>query len=600
MDKFLVLFFLLTVPALIGIFRSLLQGIYLWQIKEYRVDRVVSFLRYEKKFGNMGTLIWIFKLSLLFLGVIYLIIPQASYLSFTLILAYVLYFLHLEWFLMDLINKRLVRPRIKSPRNLIIGSVVLAIIGLLYGRIVWWFIQFDFTGLDFNSPTGLGFENLIKSFEPVMIGDVTVIPLLSLVAGIALLSALIIDLTLPFWVLLMVLVTSPLAKITRLQRINSAKKIISSRGDNLKIVAITGSYGKTTTKELIYEILKNKFKVAKTPENNNTSVGLSNAILTNVKPDTEIFVVEMGAYKKGEIKESTSIAPPDIAVVTALTQQHLSLFGSKENLLNAKYELIEGMKDDGFAILNGNDEGCIDFANRTNKKKLFFYHIVNTGVQNIADPANTTNALNVNGNIYINKIVDIGEELEVMITYKNLTRGFKVKLKDIRMGLNLVASMHVALTLGMSLDEVVGAVESMNSVSDYLQEVDGINNSKIILDTRSSNLSGFNLAISFLSKKALNKKWVMTQGIIELGSERVNAYEELSESIINYSDGLITTDIDLINSVLSKKSDFRVVKVKDAYDFINAYKFNISKDDTVLLEGAFPDSIIKGLKVNGI
>jgi UDP-N-acetylmuramoyl-tripeptide--D-alanyl-D-alanine ligase len=600
MDKFLVLFFLLTVPALIGIFRSLLQGIYLWQIKEYRVDRVMSFLRYEKKFGNMGTLIWIFKLSLLLLGVIYIFIPQASYLSFTLILAYVVYFLHLEWFLMDLINKRLVRPRIKSPRNLIIGSVVLAIIGLLYGRIVWWFIQFDFTGLDFNSPTGLGFENIIKSFEPVMIGDVTVIPLLSLVAGIALLSALIIDLTLPFWVFLMVLVTSPLAKITRLQRINAAKKIISSRGDNLKIVAITGSYGKTTTKELIYEILKNKFKVAKTPENNNTSVGLSNAIITNVKPDTEIFVVEMGAYKKGEIKESTSIAPPDIAVVTALTQQHLSLFGSKENLLNAKYELIEGMKDDGFAILNGNDEGCIDFANRTNKKKLFFYHIVNTGVQNIADPANTTNALNVNGNIYINKIEDIGEELEVMITYKNLTKGFKVKLKDIRIGLNLVASMHVALTLGMSLDEVVRAVESMNSVSDYLQEVDGINNSKMILDTRSTNLSGFNLAISFLSKKALNKKWVMTQGIIELGSERVNAYEELSESIINYSDGLITTDIDLINSVLSKKSDFRIVKVKDAYDFINAYKFNVAKDDTVLLEGAFPDSIIKELKVNGI
>lgn len=597
MDKFLVLYLLLIFPAFIGIIRYFLQLLQLWQVKEYRIDRVASYLRYEKKYTQIGTILWLMKIAFLVNGVLYILYPNAGYLSFTYILAYVLYFMHLEWFITDIISRRLVRPRVKSLRNLLISSAVLAFIVSIYSRILVWFLQFDFHNVNFVSPEGLTLKNLADTFNPAIIQSEEVIPLLTLVVGLTLCVSLFIDLLIPFWTFLMVMATAPLSYISRKRKIMAAKRIIREKGSGMKIVAITGSYGKTTTKELIYEIIKDKYKVAKTPLNNNTAVGLAQAVKTYIKEDTEVFVVEMGAYRKGEIKQSTKIVSPDIAVVTALSQQHVSLFGSVEKLYQAKFELIDGLKDDGVAIFNGDDEKCQMMSRETSKEKVFFFKKNSEGLKFDKFKMNTDQLSSEDNNLYISNVIDLGDVLDVQIRYKGEIYRFKVGLKEERFTINLAAAILVALQLGMTMDDIITKISSWNYSVEYLKVHKGINESLIIDDGKTSNKEGFLLALDYLNNKFEGNKWVMTQGIIELGNERYYTYKELAENIVEVSNGLISNDDNLITAVRNAKSNFVVTKVNNINGFADAYKFNVKKGDKVLIEGIFPQTVLNQIIV---
>lgn len=604
MERLFLLYTLLILPGLVGIIRGLLQNVYLWQVKEYRLDRFISHYRYEKEYSEIGVILWLTKVALLIVGSLYILFPDATYLVFTYVVIFILYFLHLEWFLLEAVKNKLVRPSLRSSRNLIILTIVSTINFFLFGRVLWWLMRFDFSNLDASSPNASIVEivnNLTSSGSPV-VSEAT-IPLFTLVTALALLGTLAVDLLVPLWVAIMVVVTSPISKITRNRTINKAKQIISSRGENLKVIAITGSYGKTTTKDMIHNILSKKYKTAKTIQNKNTAVGVAQSIIPQIKSDTEVFVVEMGAYKQGEIGEATSVVPPDIALVTALTQQHLSLFGSSENLFNAKFELINGLKPNGVAVFNGNDENCIKMATKTNKKKVFFYQLPTShsegleglyseGIENTEDP-------NIqNENVYLSRVTDIGELLEVEIVHKDQKYSFKAPLKDVSFTLNLLGAIAVCLQVGMSMEEIIKAVEGLPADSGYLNTYKGVNDSVVIDDGKTSNLVGFQTALSVLEKKSTGRKWVITQGILDLGSERKEVYQSLAKDITQKADGLITTDKDLVEAVKSISSEFMTVKVEQVHDISSSYRANIKAGDTVLLEGPFPTRVISQIKEN--
>lgn len=606
MERLFILYTLLILPGLVGILRGLFQNVYLWQVKEYRLDRFLSHFRFEKDYSKIGVILWLTKIALFIVGSLYLFFPGAKYLIFTFVIIFVLYFLHFEWFLLDLVKNRLVRPGFRSSRNIMILSVVLVINFLLYGRILWWLMQFDYSNIDLSA-SSTSIVEVIEHFGGK--GDSTAegaetIPLFTLVAALAFLGTLAVDLLVPIWVSIMVVVTSPISRITRARTISKAKQIILDRGDNLKVIAITGSFGKTTTKEMIYHILSSKFQTAKTIANQNTAVGIAQSVISQVKSDTEIFVAEMGAYKLGEIREATAVVSPDIALVTALSQQHLSLFGSKENLFNAKFELIDGLKLNGTAVFNGNDENCVKMAMKTDRKKVFFYqlptsHGTSSDGRDIQGVENTVDQNSSNENLYLNNVVDIGESLEVEVTYKDQKFFFVAPLKETSYTLNLLGAMSVCLQAGMKIEEVIEAVGTLPNENGYLSSSRGINNSLLIEDGKTSNLVGFQTALSFLDKKAKGKKWVMTQGILDLGEERTEVYKTLATDICQKANGLITNDKDLANTVKSTAPDFPVIKVEAIHEFYTAYNLNIKQSDTVLLEGTFPREVVNKIKQNG-
>lgn len=139
----------------------------------------------------------------------------------------------------------------------------------------------------------------------------------------------------------------------------------------LKVFAITGSNGKTSTKDLLAACLSAKYNVVKTQGNFNNEIGLPKTLLS-IKPDTDIAVVEMGMRGLGQIAELCRIAEPDSGLITNVGETHMELLGSMENIGKAKSEIVENLPADGFAVLNGDNEYVLKAAAKTKAKVVYF------------------------------------------------------------------------------------------------------------------------------------------------------------------------------------------------------------------------------------
>lgn len=139
----------------------------------------------------------------------------------------------------------------------------------------------------------------------------------------------------------------------------------------MKVVGVTGSVGKSTTKEMVSAVLESTYRVSRTPANHNNDIGMPMAILAMAE-DTEIAVLEMGMNHFGEISYLTAIGQPDVAVIINIGTMHIEHLGSQEGILKAKMEIVEGMGKDGVLVLNGDDALLQTQRNTTDKKVVFF------------------------------------------------------------------------------------------------------------------------------------------------------------------------------------------------------------------------------------
>jgi len=140
--------------------------------------------------------------------------------------------------------------------------------------------------------------------------------------------------------------------------INEARQKISSM-PNLTVIGVTGSYGKTTVKQILGKLLGKDFNVLITPYNYNTTLGVTITIREYLSPLHDVFVCEMGAKGVGEIKEICDIVNPKYGVITSIGEQHLETFLSVDNIIKTKFELADAVPDDGIVFLNYEVEGCL-------------------------------------------------------------------------------------------------------------------------------------------------------------------------------------------------------------------------------------------------
>ncbi|MBO6263034.1 MAG: UDP-N-acetylmuramoyl-tripeptide--D-alanyl-D-alanine ligase, partial [Clostridia bacterium] len=133
----------------------------------------------------------------------------------------------------------------------------------------------------------------------------------------------------------------PFDRLNYILSINKCKKKLAKKNDLIKI-GITGSCGKTSVKNILAAMLSVDYKVYATPKSYNTPLGICKSV-SKMNDDTEVFIAEMGARNKGDIKELTNIVKPEIGVITGVTEQHLETFGSLENIKDTKFELIDGL-----------------------------------------------------------------------------------------------------------------------------------------------------------------------------------------------------------------------------------------------------------------
>ncbi|MBU2462326.1 UDP-N-acetylmuramoyl-tripeptide--D-alanyl-D-alanine ligase, partial [bacterium] len=327
-----------------------------------------------------------------------------------------------------------------------------------------------------------------------------------------------------------------------------------------KVIGITGSYGKTSTKHILAHILSQKYKVLATPESYNTLMGICKVINNNLLPEHQIFIVEMGAYKRGDIKELCDLVKPEIGILTGIGLQHLERFGSVENIRKTKFELIESLPKDGIAILNSGCKYCQKFQP---KVKTIRYGGQEKGIRVSAEGL----SFSVNG-----------------ITFQTSLLGSH-NLQ------NILSAIACARELKMTLEEIQRAVFSLPQIPHRLQLIK-TPTSIIIDDAYNSNPVGAKEALFLLSQFS-GRKILVTPGMIELGEKEYEENRLFGEEAAKTCDVVILVGKKrtkaiadgLLSAGFSKDNLFVVKSLDEARD-----KLSQIRGDVILFENDLPDN----------
>lgn len=369
----------------------------------------------------------------------------------------------------------------------------------------------------------------------------------------------------------------PIEKRINQKYYDEASSILKSMPD-LKVIGITGSYGKTSTKHYLNRILSEEFDVMMTPGNYNTTLGVIRTIREHLKPYNQIFIAEMGAKQRNDIKEICDLVHPQIGIITAVGPQHLESFGTIENVCSTKFELADALPNDGLAVVN-ND----------------FEFIANRDVDNVKCLRYAVDRSN--GSDYWSSDIEYSSQgTSFTISDKN---GAVISLFTKLVGKcnvsNLMAAVIVALHLGMNQEKIKYAVSKIQQVEHRLSIKRTPAGITIIDDAYNSNPVGSAMALEVLSGMKGGQRIIITPGMIELGSDQFRLNEEFGKKIASSADIAIIVgeyNKDAITKGL-KDGGIDESKVHYANTFNQAQQIMLSmakKGDTVLYENDLPDT----------
>lgn len=265
---------------------------------------------------------------------------------------------------------------------------------------------------------------------------------------------------------------------------------------NMKVVGVTGSVGKSTTKEMIAAILESQYRVAKTPANHNNDIGMPMAILS-MPEDTQVAVLEMGMNHFREIAYLTSIGKPDVAVIVNIGTMHIEHLGSMEGILRAKLEILEGMPADGKIILNGDDSLLWNQRNGLNREVVYF------GVQNSESRVQgKAVSQSVKGLCFA---ANTGEE-EISV---------ELSLEGEHYVLDALAAIAVGKQLGVSADKIAQSLRVFRNMEGR-QEIYEKNGYTIIQDCYNAGPESMKAALTVLGNRS-GRRVAVLGDMLELG-----------------------------------------------------------------------------------
>lgn len=382
------------------------------------------------------------------------------------------------------------------------------------------------------------------------------------------------------WMFLLVAayIMTPVEKMINRRYYRDAQRILRSMPD-LKIVGITGSFGKTSTKHFLHAILSEKYDTLMTPGSFNTPMGVIRTVREHLKPYNEVFICEMGAKQKGDIKEICDLVNPSCGIITAVGPMHLETFHSIENVRDTKFELADAIPSDSFVIVND------DFSAAATRE------VANTGVIRYA-VSNTDNANFVASDI---KYDETGTSFTV-----EGPDGFKLQLRSHLIGecniSNLLAATVMALKLGVEPERIQRAVQQIEQVEHRLSLKRTPGGVTIIDDAFNSNPEGSRMALEALNKFTQGRRIVVTPGMIELGDRQYELNAAFGEHIAKNVDIAFVVgsyNRDAIIEGIRRIEEFPEDSIIIADTFADAQKqlqLMLQKGDTVLYENDLPDT----------
>lgn len=382
-----------------------------------------------------------------------------------------------------------------------------------------------------------------------------------------------IPIMLPLFVFAAFYIMLPIEKAISASYIKKAKKKLSSI-KNIKVVGITGSYGKTTVKNILGTILSEKYKVCLTPSSYNTPLGLAKTILSNLDEKDEIFLAEMGAKQRYDISELCNMVEPQIGVITGVGNQHLLTFGSVETIIKTKGELAEYItQNSGKLFISTETETSKQLAKQYAAAKCVSFESGDLKVQNI-------------------KTTKEGSTFELVHNNK------KVECNTILLGnhniSNILLAANVALSLGLDLNQIASGIEKLVTIKHRLEIVKSSSTYTIIDDAYNSSVEGSKASLDVLSKFD-GKRFVITPGLVELGAEQFNANFEFGINMAAVCDYVIidsTINYDAISSglIFAGFDESHIIQVGNLSQAVKMLNTLASANDVVLFENDLPDN----------
>ena len=343
---------------------------------------------------------------------------------------------------------------------------------------------------------------------------------------------------------------------------------------NIPVIAVTGSVGKTSTKDLIASVLSEKYKVLKTKENFNNHIGLPLTVLS--LKDEEIMVLEMGMNKFGEIDKLTKIAKPTIGIITNIGTAHIGNLGSRENILKAKLEILNGMNSESVLFLN-NDNDILNKYMNDIKGKI---NVKTFGIQNKSD--------------YMASIIEcdaFSSSFLINDKFYSLNVGTEAFIY------NSLISYAIGKYLNLSDDEIKKGLEDFKLSSNRLNKLINKRGTTIINDTYNASYDSVINSIDLINKTNYKRKIFVFGDILELGTYNESIHRNigkyLSTSSINkiilVGDNVKYTYEELINDNFNKDNIYIFDKENETYELLDKL---LTNEDIILIKGSHGMNLI--------
>ncbi|MEO4054769.1 UDP-N-acetylmuramoyl-tripeptide--D-alanyl-D-alanine ligase [Solibacillus sp. CAU 1738] len=339
-----------------------------------------------------------------------------------------------------------------------------------------------------------------------------------------------------------------------------------------KVIGVTGSNGKTTTKDMIYSILSTRFKVHKTKGNLNSEYGLPLTLLA-VSEDDEVAVLEMGMSNRGEIETLSMIAQPDIAIITMIGSSHIATLGSREEIANAKLEIIAGIKDNGLLIFYG-DEPLLKKVNKNGDKKLRY----------------TSFGISEKNDIYQTNVQVNSEKIQFKINSKE-SPTYSLNLIGKHNINNALAAISVAKELEITDEEIIIGLEELALSGMRMQQIKSDHGYTIINDAWNASPNSVQAAIeTFHELSGYNRKILILSDMLELGENEIDYHKEIGKLIVQHNIDFLFTYGELAKFIsIEAQKVFgmeRVISYVDKKSLIDKVKGFVKPNDAILVKGS--------------
>ncbi|THB63847.1 MAG: UDP-N-acetylmuramoyl-tripeptide--D-alanyl-D-alanine ligase [Gammaproteobacteria bacterium] len=355
-----------------------------------------------------------------------------------------------------------------------------------------------------------------------------------------------------------------------------AKIASEERNSYDRVIAITGSNGKTTVKEIVKSIVSESCRVVATEGNYNNEIGLPLTIISGGEEDS-VLVLEMGARKPGDIKYLMQIARPDIVLINNVSDAHLETFGSRDKVAETKGEIITAAAADTSVVLNRDNEYYEYFAELAGKRPLFTF-----GSNEEAD------------------IINLSEKDEMVVPVPTGKVRAKLNLPGRHNLQNALAAITIATCLGIPVEKIVSGLEKITEVKGRVNRKRGVNGSCIIDDSYNANPASFSAAIDILKEES-GKKWLLFGDMGELGTDEAKLHKKvLDKAVASKLDRIFVIGKNSIKA--ARENNENVTELSSKSAAVALFKEELQEDVTLLIKGSRfmgLDEIVTDLEVNG-